>query len=147
MIARLGALTALMIAAPVAAQSSAVAQAKVFMASYAKDLIAGNRSGLAARYSADGAYTLGFDAKALRSPSDLHSVYASKAWVKPASFAWRDLSYEALGPEAVIVTGGFEWTESAGKPPALFAYTALLRRESGGWRIRLEHENPLAPPK
>lgn len=147
MIARLGALTALMIAAPVAAQSSAVAQAKVFMASYAKDLTAGNRLGLAARYSADGAYMLGFSAKTHHSPSDLHSLYASKQWVKPASFAWRDLSYEALGPDTVIVTGGFEWAENGGKPPGLFAYTALLRRESGGWRIRLEHENPLPPTK
>lgn len=122
---------------------SLVREAETFMAAYAKDLAAGNRPAIAARYSRDGAHMLGFGPAKLRSHADLVTRYASSEWQPAKRFAWRDLTYEVLGPDAVLVVGGFEWDDGDGKPAGQFAYTGLLRRENGALRIRVEHENPL----
>ena len=122
---------------------SLVREAETFMAAYAEDLAAGNRSAIAARYSRDGAHMLGFGPAKLRSHADLVTRYASPEWQPAKRFAWRDLSYEVLDRNAVLVVGGFEWDDGDGKPAGLFAYTGLLRRENGALRIRVEHENPL----
>lgn len=135
----------LLLAAPAtAAEAPIVAEARAFMNAYARDLAAGDRTAITARYSGDGAYALGFAAKILQTPREIAALYAGPGWQKPVAFAWRDLSFEPAGPDAVVVTGGFEWTADAGKEPGLFAYTALLRREANGLRLRLEHENPVA---
>lgn len=112
-----------------------------FMQSYAAALKAGDRAGIAARYSDAGAFFNGFAPKTLDSRAAIEKFYVSGTWQKPDAFEWSDLSFEAVGADACLVTGAFRWT-AAGQP-ADFAYTALLRRESGSWRIRLEHENPL----
>ena len=140
------------IAGLLAAQAAAVgtqgdgcaAEGAAFMDAYANDLRAGDRAAIAARYSAQGAYLNGFEAKVFNSRTEIMAQYAGPGWQKPDAFEWRDLSYEAVGAEGCVVTGGFTWT--SGEHTGELAYTALLRREQGEWRIRLEHENLLAPP-
>lgn len=129
-----------------APQPAIVREAEAFMAAYAKELAAGDRAALPARYSRDGARTLGFGPATLETQAQLTATYAGPDWQPPRSFAWRDLAYEPLGRDAVVVVGGFDWDTGNGKPPIRFAYTALLRRENESLRIRVEHENPLRPP-
>ncbi|WP_114228867.1 hypothetical protein [Sphingomonas ginsengisoli (ex An et al. 2013)] len=112
-----------------------------FMASYAADLQAGNRAAIAGRYSAGGAYSLGYEAKSFDSAAAIARRYTGAEWQKPDAFAWQALSVEQLGPGACLATGGFRWTQGAGSMD--FAYTAVLRAEPAGLRILLEHENPL----
>lgn len=116
------------------------AEAKEFMAGYARDLRAGDRDAIAARYDRRGAYMTGRGRKALASPDSIRAIYRSASWTAPARFEWRDLSYEVLGPDAVLVTGRFDWTTGEG-PTLPASYTALLVRRNGGWRIRAEHED------
>jgi ketosteroid isomerase-like protein len=138
-----GAVAGLLMAAPAAAQPAVIAEAQAFMAAYAKDLAAGDRAAVAARYSRAGAYALGFAPKRFDAHAVIVANYAGSGWQKPAAFAWRDLSYEPIGPDAVAVTGGFDWTAEQAGEPVRFAYTGILRREAGTLRIRIEHENPL----
>jgi hypothetical protein len=112
-----------------------------FMADYAEALTQGDRSGIARRYRAVGAYSLGFEAKTFDSLEAIARRYASKDWQKPDEFAWTDLSYEQIGPETCLVVGGFRWT--SGGRTAQMAYTSVLRLEGGALRIMLEHENVL----
>lgn len=145
-------MTAWLIAAVLASQAASAepqaddcaAGGAAFMDAYANELRAGDRAAIAARYSAQGAYLNGFEAKAFKSHPAITAQYAGAGWQKPDAFDWRDLSYEAIGSEGCVVTGGFTWT--SGDHTGELAYTALLRQEQGGWRIRIEHENLLAPP-
>jgi hypothetical protein len=121
------------------------AEAREFMAGYARDLRAGARDAIAARYDARGAYMIGRGAKALLSPDSIRARYHRPTWTAPARFDWCDLSYEVVAPDAVLVTGRFEWTTGAGQTiPA--SYTSLLVRREGGLRIRAEHED-FGPPR
>ena len=114
--------------------------AREFMAGYARDLRAGARAAIAARYDQRGAYIAGGGEQRLTSPDALRARYESAGWTAPARFDWRDLSYEAVGSDAVLVSGTFDWTTTAGQTmPA--SYTALLVRRDGRLRIRAEHED------
>lgn len=116
------------------------AEAREFMTGYARDLLAGDRAAIAARYDERGAYVAGGGEQQLASPASLRSRYQSTRWTAPARFDWRDLSYEVIGPNAVLVSGKFDWTTAAGQTmPA--SYTALLVRHGNGLRIRAEHED------
>ena len=118
-------------------------EAREFMAGYARDLRAGDRPAIAARYDRRGAYMAGSGEKQVASPDSIRARYQHSSWTAPARFEWRDLSYEAVGPQAVLVSGRFEWTTTAGQSlPG--SYTALLVREQGQLRIRAEHED-IAP--
>lgn len=119
------------------------AEGQAFMAAYAENLVAGDRAAIARRYSAEGAYMNGFSPKEHHALDAITRRYAGNGWTKPDAFAWRDLSYETLGVDACVVTGGFTWTQDGASGE--YAYTALLRRENGTWRIRVEHENELPP--
>ena len=119
------------------------AEGQAFMASYAADLVAGDRAAIARRYSADGAFMNGFSPKQHHALDAITRRYAGDGWAKPDAFAWRDLSYETVGTDACVVTGGFTWTQDGASGE--YAYTALLRRENGTWHIRVEHENELPP--
>jgi hypothetical protein len=115
-------------------------EAREFMAGYARDLRAGDRPAIAARYDRRGAYMAGSGEQQLASPDSIRARYQSGSWTAPARFEWRDLSYEAIGADAVLVSGRFEWTTAAGQTfPA--SYTAVLVREGGRLRIRAEHED------
>jgi hypothetical protein len=136
-----------MIAAALAAQTSAKAvncgtAAPRFMSAYAADLARGDRRAIAARYSARGAYSVGFEPKTRDSFEAIGKRYADDGWRRPDKFDWQDLSYEQLGFNTCLVVGGFSWTDSG--RTAQMAYTAVLRRESNDLRIILEHENTLA---
>lgn len=115
------------------------AEARAFMESYARDLRAGAREAIAARYDRRGAYRVGGGEKVLEPMDSIRASYAGR-WQAPAAFEWRDLSYEVLGDDAVMVVGRFEWTDQQGRMLPL-TYTGLLVRQDGEWRIRLEDED------
>ena len=118
-----------------------IAEARTFMDGYARDLLAGDRKAIAARYDRTGSYLLGNGRKRFMSHDSVVAQYSGANWSQPASFEWRDLSFEPLGPDAVVVAGQFAWGPAGGVPPMTLSYTALLRRQDGTLRIRLEDES------
>ena len=120
------------------------AEARAFMESYAQDLRTGAREAIVARYDPRGSYRVGNGRKTLEPMDSIRAVYMGP-WQPPAAFEWRDLSYEVLSDDAVMVVGRFEWTDARGQMLPL-SYTGLLLRRDGAWRIRLEDESvsPLA---
>jgi hypothetical protein len=123
--------------------SALLDDAKSFMKSYATDLQMGNRDALVKRYDARGAYFVGQGKKELMTVEQIKKLY-QESWKPPTSFAWSDLSYEAVGNDAVVVIGGFDWG-IADKKVVHASYTALLIRSGGKLGIRLEDESPLPP--
>lgn len=128
-------------AASGASDSSVVAEAKAFMESYAKDLVAGNRAAISARYDRRGAWLVGHGRAAKTSYDSIAAQYAGTGWQPPATFAWKDLAYEPQGPNAVLVVGRFEGGFVPGATPLVMSYSALLQRQDGVWRIHLEDES------
>ena len=123
------------------AQSGIVEEARTFMDAYARDLLAGNREAIVARYDRRGGYLLGNGSKTFMPLDSIRAVYTGR-WQPPRSFEWRDLSFEPAGPDAVVVTGLFVWGGGRpGAPPATFSYTGLLVRRDGALRIRIEDES------
>jgi hypothetical protein len=142
-------LALLAFAAPLAAQPAEppiVAEARAFMADYARALLAGDRAGIAGRYDRDGAFFLGDGRKTFETHARIIAQYAGADWQPPHRFEWRDLSYEPAGADAVVVAGLFLWTPGVGAEPFTFSYTALLHRRDGALRIRLEDESTGARP-
>ncbi len=113
--------------------------AREFMFAYAEDLRHGRRQAIVERYDRRGAYRVGEGEKNLESWDLIRAAYMTQ-WTPPASFAWRDLSYEPVGSDAVIVIGLFDWGLADGRRLA-FSYTGLLVRQDGELRIRLEDES------
>ncbi len=137
-------LALLAFAAPLAAQpveAPVVAEARAFMASYAQALQQGDRAGIAARYDRTGAFHLGNGRKSFESYAQIQALYAGADWQPPHRFEWRDLSFEPAGPDAVVIAGQFLWTPREGAEPFSYSYTALLHRQDGVLRIRLEDES------
>ncbi len=141
-------LVLLAIAAPTAAQpgepfpdTRLFREARTFMADYAEDLRRGNRAGIAARYDREGAWVVGDGASRFETHAQIIAAYADTRWQPPARFEWRDLSYLMVGPDRVLVVGLFLWTPAADAAPLTFSYTALLQRQDGPLRIRMEHES------
>lgn len=142
-------------AAPSAARAQApdtapVAEARAFMEAYGRDLAAGNREGIAARYDRGGPYIM-FNGEREMVPWEELAAQYRTTWRQPAAFEWRDLVFLPAGPDAVVVNGHFLWTRQGGAEPMHFRYTALLVRQEGELRIRLEDESvvpapPAAPP-
>jgi len=122
-----------------------VIEAQAFMAAYANDLRAGERARIADRYDPRGAWFVGQGRKELVPPDSIRAMYQGSGWHPPVSFEWQDLSYEAVGPDAVVVAGRFLWGVSAERRLP-FSYTALLLRQDGRLRIRLEDESGAPPP-
>lgn len=123
------------------ANTGLVQEARAFMDSYAGDLLAGNREAIAARYHRNGAYFLGNGRKEFMPYASIAALYSGDSWSPPVSFEWRDLSFEPLGSEAVVVAGSFRWGAGSGMTPMVLSYTGLLRRQEGELRIRLEDES------
>ena len=126
--------------AAAAAESAIVAEASAFMESYGADLAAGRRQAIADRYDRRGVYFLGDGRKNLRTWAQIEQRYRT-GWQPPASFEWRDLSFEPAGRDAVVVAGLFVWGLGEGKGSETFSYTGLLVRQDGVLRIRLEDES------
>jgi len=131
---------------PGVSSTALAAEAQAFMDAYAADLRSGARESIANRYDPRGAWLVGDGRKALQPVDSIRARYVSQ-WRPPASFEWQDLSYEAAGPDAVVVTGLFLWGVSAERRLTC-SYTALLLRREGHLRIRLEDEScaPTPPP-
>lgn len=124
-----------------AVSANVVEEARAFMDAYARDLLAGNPDTIAARYDRTGAYFLGNGRKEFSPFDSIAAQYRRATSQRPASFAWRDLSFEPVGPDAVVVAGQFTWGAAGGAPPMTLSYTSLLRRQDGVLRIRLEDES------
>lgn len=122
-----------------------VIEAKTFMAGYADDLLTGDRAAIANRYDRRGAWRVGGGEKTFDEWNAIRRYYA-EGWNKPATFEWRDLSYEPIGADAVAIVGLFDWGLGEGRAPITLSYTALLTRQEGELRIRLEDESA-APQK
>lgn len=127
--------------AEAAPEARVVAEARAFMAAYGRDLAAGDRAAIAARYDRRGSWVMGRGRKLYSTHAETVAVYAGPQWQPPAAFEWRDLSFEPAGPDAVAVVGTFLWTPAPGQPPMTFSYTALLVRQEGVLRIRIEDED------
>jgi hypothetical protein len=129
---------------PAADSAALVAQAQTFMDAYANDLRTGAREMIADRYDPRGAWLVGEGRKELHPASAIRARYLNR-WRPPASFEWKDLSYEAVGPGAVMVTGLFLWGVSAERRITC-SYTGLLLRQEDRLRIRLEDESCAPEP-
>ena len=116
-----------------------VEEAKRFMDEYAADLRRGDRPPITARYDKTGVYEIRPAQKKFTSHAELVSRYQNQ-WEKPGLFEWRDLSYEVLAPDKLLVTGLFAWGRSASSSPDVLSYVAILQRQDGELRIRLEAE-------
>jgi hypothetical protein len=129
------------------ADSMVVAEASAFMDAYGSDLRMGERESIAARYDRRGAYVM-FNGQREFAPWDSLAAQYRTGWQQPAAFEWRDLLFLPAGPDAVAVNGHFFWTVRAGEEPIRFRYMALLVRQDGVLRIRLEDESmaPATPP-
>lgn len=115
------------------------AEARAFMEGYGRDLIGGNREGIADRYDRRGAYLLGNGRKDLEPFDSIAARYRTE-WSPPPSFEWQNLSFEPVGPDAVAVAGRFLWGRE-GAAPLAASYSALLVRQEGRLRIRIEDES------
>jgi hypothetical protein len=133
--------------ATTAAEAPIVAEARAFMARYGEDLTQGNRAAIAARYDRTGAWHVGPGRAELESWDQINRRYRGR-WSPPSSFEWRNLAFEPLGPDSVLVVGGFNWwpQKKAEQPPLEYSYTALLVRRDGELRIRLENEATAVRP-
>jgi quercetin dioxygenase-like cupin family protein len=110
-----------------------------FYDAYAEDLRQHRAEGIANRYDSRGYFRLGNGGKQFV-PFDENKKRYMTSWTGPKSFDWRDLSIEALSPTAASVAGLFDWQGAAGEK-ATFSYTALLTKQGGQWRIRVEDES------
>lgn len=127
-----------------AAESALVGEARAFMETYQADLIAGDREAIAARYDPGGAFIMGGGLKNFTPHAEIERRYVEE-WSPPSAFGWRDLSYDQVGPDTIVVAGLFDWTWPDAAPET-WSYSAVLVRRDGKLRIRLEHEDPMPPP-
>lgn len=116
-----------------------VDDAERFMREYAKELMSGDREGIAKRYDPHGAWMVGNGEKRYMAWAAIRDRY-TKQWSPPKAFAWKDLTYEPSGNGAVTVVGRFDWTGNAG-PTITASYSALLVKQDGQLRIRVEDES------
>ena len=120
--------------------------AHFFMDTYAEDVSEGDRKALANRYSRRGTIFIGGEWKEEISFDKLSSEYA-KTWKPPVTFRWQGLAYEKLGDQSVLVTGGVARSDQAGTETTSHSYAALLVKEDGVLRIRMESGAPPVRPQ
>jgi hypothetical protein len=113
--------------------------AREFMVAYGDDIRHGRRQAIVDRYDRRGAYRVGEGEKNLESWELIRASYMTQ-WTPPARFSWRDLSYETVSHDSVIVVGLFDWGLADGRK-LTFSYTGLLVRIDSELRIRLEDES------
>ena len=124
------------------AEAAIVVEARDFMASYARDLLAGDRAAIAGRYDRQGAWMVHAGQSRFIAHDRIARLY-TEDWEAPSAFEWRDLVFIASGEDAVTVVGRFVWTP-AGEEPVLIAYHGQFIRQDGQLRIRVEDETPVA---
>jgi len=119
--------------------------AHFFMDTYAEDVTSGDRKALADRYSRRGTIFIGGEWKEELTFDKLSSEYAS-SWKPPVTFRWQGLAFEKLGEQAVLVTGGVARSDKPGAETISHSYAALLVKEDGVLRIRMESgTSPVRP--
>jgi hypothetical protein len=128
-----------------AVDQKVIAEAQAFMEELAAELRKGDRAAVAARYSRRGAWLVRGGEKQFLTYPAIVARYARDGWRPPLAFEWKDLAYEPVGRDAVLVLGKFIWTSPPPRPPGTVTYTGLLIRENGGLRLRLEDEYRPAP--
>lgn len=123
------------------------AETREFMTGYGADILSHDRDAIAARYSRRGVHLV-FPGMRKFEPYDSLLRTYREDWRGPESFEWEGLSYEVLGDDAVAVIGAFRWEPVPGQG-VLGSYTAVLVREEGELRIRVENESfdNLPPPE
>lgn len=119
------------------------AEARAFLTEYAKELKGAQRQALVERYHPQGHFSVGHGVKEFVTREANRSFYLER-WMPPTAFAWRDLSFEPAGPDAVVVIGLFDWGGPQGSVQTV-SYTSLLQRVEGRLRIRLEDESTPLP--
>lgn len=115
--------------------------AQAFMDAYARDLVAGNKDAIIARYHPQGVFILAEGIDDLMKSRQLAEFYRTQ-WQKPHAFTWKGLRFRPLSSETILIDGGFETQATADKPAQYFSYLAVLIRENGKLRIRSEIEFP-----
>lgn len=121
-------------------QPPIVAEARAFMDAYARDLIAGDRPAVAGRYDRRGAHIVIQGEAKFESHSAITAIYSGPYWSALPRFQWHDLMYIPAGPDSVAVAGLFSYQPPKAPEPTFFTYSALLVRQDGELRIRMEHE-------
>jgi hypothetical protein len=115
-------------------------QILAFFDEYARDLREGRRREIADRYSRSGTFFLGNGRKELSSFDYIRRDYLTR-WEAPTDFRWCDLSIVSRSSNSAVVAARFEW--SNGTQVHRYSYLAVLVRENGELRLRLEDESPL----
>ena len=110
-----------------------------FYDAYTEDLRQRRPEAIANRYDARGYFSLGNGTKRFVSFEDNKKQYMTR-WTGPKNFDWKDLSFEVLSPTPAADAGLFDWTSASGQKETL-SYTAILTKQSGQWRIRIEDES------
>ena len=110
-----------------------------FYDSYAEDLRRHRTEAIANRYDSRGYYSLGNGNKRFVSFDESKKQYTTQ-WPGPKDFQWKDLSFDVLSPNSASVVGLFDWTSASGVKET-YSYTAVLTKQSGQWRIRVEDES------
>lgn len=125
-------------AAQTAAGPAVVAEAQAFMEGYARDLLAGDRAAIAARYDRSGAWMV-HAGQARLMPYDAIARRYAEQWSPPTAFEWRDLVFVPSSDDAITVIGRFLWTDESGSAD-LLSYHGQFAREDGELRILVEDE-------
>ena len=112
--------------------------AKTFMAAYANDLNSANRTAIIQRYDPRGHYQLGNGRKTFLSQSR-NRCYLENG-VHQVRLTGMIYLFEVLGPEAIVVTGLFDWVATNGEKRTLLLFLSAIasKRE---WKIRVEDES------
>lgn len=124
------------------AEARIVAEARDFMAAYARELIAGDRRAVAARYDRRGTHVVIGGMAKLETHAALSAIYAGSGWSALPRFAWHDLMYIPAGPDSIVVAGRFSVQPPNAPAPIFYSYSNLLVRQDRQLRIRMEHETP-----
>jgi hypothetical protein len=130
-----------------AAEAPILGEARTFMAGYARDLIAGDRAAVSARYDRRGAYVVVGGAARHEAYSAIAAEYHSPRWSALPRFQWHDLMYIPTASDSIVVAGRFSVQPDGRPDPIFFSYSNLLVRQDGVLRIRMEHETPEPAPR
>ena len=130
------------VAAQATEEPAVVAEARAFMDTYARELIAGDRAAVAARYDRSGAWMVRSGVARRMAHDAIVQRYAER-WRPPAAFEWRDLTFIPSGEDAVTVVGRFVWT-AEGREPELVSFHGRFVREDGELLILVEDETPVS---
>ena len=107
--------------------------------SITKDLVAANRTSLAARYDRSGAVFLGNWGMRTVPFDSIPDVYGPK-WTAPVRFHWRNITMDVIDSRNAVVYAQFMWYDSA-TASSLTQYTGVFRFDGKAWRIRSDHES------